>query len=155
MAFDANLLVADLESPANEGFRAYAYDDATGWPIKKGSIVKGNPTIGIGWNIGRLAMTREQAQRICAEQVAEMYKNAVRAWPWIETLDEPRCRALMNMAFNLGLGGLAEFRNMLQALMEKRWLDARDEALASTWAKQEPARASRIADVLATGGVNV
>lgn len=40
------MLISTLES--DESFVPYVYDDATGEPITKGSVVQGFPTIGYG-----------------------------------------------------------------------------------------------------------
>lgn len=149
--FDRDHLITDLESPANEGFRSLVYDDGTGKVIRRGSAVEGNPTIGIGWNCAALPLTPEQARVICGWAIDAMWAELVRAQPWVADLDEPRARALMNMAFNLGVPTLLTFSLMLEALRDGRWLDAKDQALDSEWAKQVPNRAKRIAETFATG----
>ena len=58
---------------------------------------------------------------------------------------------LISMAYQLGVDGLAEFKNMLAAIKDERWQEAETHALDSLWAKQTPARAKRHARVLATG----
>ena len=40
--------IATARIKPNEGLRLQVYDDATGKPIQRGSMVVGNPTIGIG-----------------------------------------------------------------------------------------------------------
>jgi hypothetical protein len=42
-----------------EGTRYKVYDDETGKEIKQGDIVKGNLSIGIGWNISGVPLPQE------------------------------------------------------------------------------------------------
>lgn len=149
--FNADLLIRDLESPVNEGFRSVVYDDATGKPLKKGDTLKGNPTVGIGWDCADEPLPIELARMICRWQVTQIYQSFTSRLLWVNQLDEVRCRALANMAFNLGIPRLLEFQNTLQALKDGRWDDAAVEALNSRWAKEVGDRAKRIAEVFRTG----
>ena len=62
-------------------------------------------------------------------------------------MPEPAQRALANMAFNLGVPRLSQFKNMLSALEKGDYNVAAKEALDSNWAKQVGDRANRIAKV--------
>lgn len=147
--FDAALLARDLKR--DEAFRAVVYDDATGAAIGPGSTLKGHPTIGYGWALDLNGLTPERATTILGWHIADTRSELLRALPWIAQLDEPRARALANMAFNLGLPHLLGFKRMLAALQAKDWLSAAREARDSTWAHQVGARAERIAKTFETG----
>ena len=71
--------------------------------------------------------------------------------PWIMALSDARQRALINMAFQLGVNGLLNFKTMLTALKEGRYEDAAKAAMASKWAQQTPERAKRIANIFKNG----
>ena len=73
--------------------------------------------------------------------------------PWWRELDEVRQRVLVNMAFNLGVGGLLGFRSTLAAVKARRWADAARGMLASKWASQVGKRAERLAEMMRTGTV--
>jgi lysozyme len=77
----------------------------------------------------------------------ELFKRA----PWVVTLDPVRQAVLIDMAFNLGVDGLLEFKNTLRAVQEKRWADAAAGMLASKWATQVGKRAVRLAEMMKTG----
>ena len=47
------------------------------------------------------------------------------------------------MAYQMGINGLMNFKNMIDAIEEGCWIDAAHEGLDSRWAKQTPERAER------------
>jgi len=55
-------------------------------------------------------------------------------------------RALVNMAFQMGIKGLLGFTNMWRALEQHDYETAATEALDSKWANQTPTRANEVAD---------
>jgi len=55
------------------------------------------------------------------------------------------------MAYNLGLGGLNKFQNMIKAIDDGDYSKAASEMLASRWASQVGDRAERLAKLMRTG----
>ncbi|MDP3115142.1 MAG: glycoside hydrolase family protein, partial [Candidatus Cloacimonadaceae bacterium] len=51
-------------------------------------------------------------------------------------MDEVRKSVLLNMCFNLGIGGLMGFNNTLAFIAAGDWERAANGMLASMWAKQ-------------------
>lgn len=147
--FDRNKLISNLER--DEAYRAVVYDDANGKPIVPGTTVIGHPTTGIGWALDVTPLTHDRAQIICGWEVDDKAKELFQVLPWAGTLDEVRCRALMNMVFNLGLAGLLGFHNTLTAIQGSHWADAAAGIRASKWYHQVGARAERIARAFETG----
>ena len=66
-------------------------------------------------------------------------------------LDMVRKAALVDMAYELGRAGLAQFRHMLSALSQGEWCLAAEACLASAYAAEVPARAAGAAHMLSTG----
>jgi lysozyme len=127
-------LVSDLKT--DEGWRGSAYEDHLGFL-----------TIGYGFLID------ERRGGAIPEAVAEFWlkfileRNAdelVARIPWIAAQPEPVQRALQNMAYQLGVNGLMQFRKTLAALRAGDYNQAADEALDSRWARQTPNRAARV-----------
>lgn len=83
--------------------------------------------------------------------IREKTVQVTQAFPWATKLDPVRFAALVNMTFQLGIGGVKGFPRMLAALRDERFAEAETHALDSLWAKQTPARARRVARQLATG----
>ena len=64
--------------------------------------------------------------------------------PWAADLSEPRQRALVNMAFQMGVEGVLKFENMLRCLQAKEWEAAVSAAKDSAWATQTPNRCNLV-----------
>jgi len=105
----------------------------------------GKVTVGVGRNLTDKGLTMAESDLLLQNDIAYVTEGLKKFFPWTETLDDARNGVLQNMAFNLGLGGLAEFRNMLGALEQGKWDDAAAEMENSKWAKEVGARASRLA----------
>lgn len=129
-----DLLFSDLE--AEEGFRPYVYDDATGIPIVIGTVVKGNPTIGIGWAPGKNPLMHTQALIILGWHVDDKWETLQHAAPWIDAQPEPVQRALCNLAFNLGVTGLLKFTTFMALVEQGKYQEAADDLDTTAWGKQ-------------------
>jgi len=71
--------------------------------------------------------------------------------PWWKDEAPLRQRALINMAFQLGVNGLMKFKKMIRAMEIGHYDRAYTEALDSKWAKQTPNRALEVAKWLRDG----
>lgn len=138
---------------AHEGLRLQVYDDASGKPIRPGSHVVGNPTIGVGTLIcAPGGITTDEVRLLLSNRVQIAQKAAEKLVGTTFIAAEPvRFDVLTEMAFQMGGDGLAKFTNTLQAVREHRWDDAAGGMLGSLWAKQTPARAKALAEVMRTG----
>lgn len=129
----------------DEGFEPFAYRDHLG-----------KLTIGVGFLIdpdepGRIEMPRAVANLWMLDILKERRRALDAAIPWWTELSDGRQRALLNMAYQLGTAGLLKFKIMLGLLEAQLWKAAADEALDSKWARQTPARAKRVSDLLEHG----
>jgi lysozyme len=104
----------------------------------------------VAW-LGSHPLTDPQIDLLLEHDLDRTIAALERACPWVAQLDEPRSRALCNMAFNLGIGGLLMFHRFLAAMQAHDWAVAAVEAMNSTWATQVGARAQRIARALVLG----
>jgi lysozyme len=126
----------------DEGLRLETYHCTTG-----------HRTIGYGHMIDKYpnlwSCTLEEAETWLDEDI----KGAIRIaeifiWPdSLHSLQEIQQRALVNMAFNLGLR-LCKFKKLRIAIQERNWQQAAIEILDSLYAKQVGARANRIAKMV-------
>jgi lysozyme len=80
----------------HEGMSLRAYVDTTG-----------HITIGVGRNLTDVGITQEEANAMLEHDIARTIGAVTLRWPWWERLDPIRQRVLVNMAFNLGVDGLA------------------------------------------------
>ena len=129
----------------DEGFREKAYRDHLG-----------KITIGYGFMIdpdepGAISIPKEVANLWLLHEISIRKTALDRAIPWWKDLSEGRRRALLNMAYQLGVTGLLKFKKTLVALKDGKFKTAAKEALDSRWARQTPARAERIAELIRSG----
>lgn len=134
MTYDRDRLIQDLIR--DEDIRQFAYDDATGKPVKPDSHIFGKITIGIGRNLVDLGLSRNEAIYLANNDISRLESELDRAWPYWRELSAGRQRAMLNMAFNLGISGLLKFRDMLTAMERGDFEAAAREAYDSHWAQQ-------------------
>lgn len=123
---------------AEEGFRPDIYRDYLG-----------NLTVGYG-HLLRLG-------GIISRDVADMlfendFMQAVKDYESLNLdLDSVRRSVIIDMIFNIGIGGVYQFKQMLKHLREKNWIQAAYELMNSRYAEQVPERAKRNRDKLLRG----
>jgi len=122
----------------DEGKRRSMYTDALGFA-----------TFGIGHK-ATTPLSDTAIYQILHDDVAAATANLEAALPWVKTLSEARFGAMINLTFNLGLGGLLGFQKMLMAMRESRWEDAARELLDSKYATQVGDRAKRVSEQIRT-----
>lgn len=125
----------------DEGRRATGYKDSRGiW------------TIGVGHNVESGPPIPESAIDLIFESDLSYVEKAITSsLPWVIELDPVRHGVLINMAFNLGMGGLLGFNNMLTAIQAGDWDEAAHQLMSSRYATQVGFRANRLALQLITG----
>lgn len=129
---ELDTVLKDLRS--DEELRLKIYLDTTG-----------NRTIGYGHNLDDLGISEMIANALLLEDSTTAISELNSKLPWWKTLSKSQRRALINMAFNLGITKLLGFKKMLAALKRGKSELAAVEALDSIWAKQVGDRAWRIA----------
>jgi len=142
-------LLNDLR--ADEGWRASIYDDATGEPISKGTVVVGFPTIGYGFMVDAAKggeLPKSVADMWLMYAATERWNQLVSKIPWVLEQPENVQRALGNMSYQLGVNGVLNFKYMLAALKRSDRDGAAEHALNSRWAEQTKNRAHRIASLI-------
>lgn len=130
----------DAQLRNDEAVRNKLYQDTVGkW------------TGGVGRNFSDRVMSPGLIQFMLDEDIdlaaAELDRNA----PWWRELCDARQNVLANMCFNMGWPKLSGFKKMLAALQAKRFDQAADEMMDSTWAKQVGDRAKRLEKMMREG----
>ena len=137
MPLDYQALLAQLRT--DEGLRLSPYLDSVGvW------------TCAYGHNLTARPISLAVAEMLLKDDV-DAVLGSLAALPWFAGLSDVRQRVIANMAFNLGVGGLHSFHDMIAALERQDFDRAADELLASRWANQVGARAPRLARMMRTG----
>jgi lysozyme len=122
-----------------------------GLRLKPYRCTAGKLTIGVGRNLEDRGITLAEARILLANDLADVRNGLLNALPWVGNLDEVRQRVLVDMAFNLGLQGLLEFKRTLAAVKGGQYQQAATMMLQSRWAKQVGQRAERLARMMVTG----
>ena len=134
-----------------EGLRLQVYDDATGAYIKPGTRVVGNPTIGIGTNIGPGAgITETEAEYLLWNRLVLAGADAATLPAW-HNLSDPRRLVLVDMVFNMGIKKVREFKLALAAMAAGDYDSAANQMLDSERSRQVGRRATALAEIMRTG----
>ena len=120
---------------AEEGFRAHTYTDSVG-------VL----TIGYGTNL-KAGITEPQGACLLRVAATANLQTFATLWPPYGAMPFPVQVELADMAYQLGPGRAHGFTKMLGHLAAGEWDAAADEALASKWNDETPARAERAAAV--------
>ena len=127
----------------DEGVVRHAYTDSLGFT-----------TIGCGRLIDMRrggGLSPDEIDYLLDNDIKEKTAQVLAALPWASKLNEPRFAVLVNMAFQMGIGGLLRFHRTLGSIEDGQYFEAAVEMLESTWAKQTPERANRLATQMKTG----
>jgi lysozyme len=140
----------------HEGWRGFVYDDATGHAIRQGSIVKGHPTIGWGFCLSAdrgSALPKTIGELWLHDLIAERAVQVRTRLPWtVQSLNTVRFGVLVEMAYQMGIGGLLEFERFLTFAEDGQYERAAEAMLDSRWAmRQTPKRAHELAQVFELG----
>ena len=136
MPLDYQALLAELQT--DEGLRLSPYVDTEGvW------------TVGYGHNLTARPISLAVAEMLLKDDV-DAVLGSLAALPWFAGLSDVRQRVIANMTFNLGVGGLHSFHDMVAAIGRQDYGAAADAMLASRWANQVGARAPRLARMMRT-----
>lgn len=105
----------------------------------------GKLTVGVGRNLMDNGINADEALYLLSNDIDAVQKQIEYHLPWVIDLKEHQKMVLINMAFNLGVGGLLTFKNMLQALEQGDFALVEHEMLDSRWADQVGQRAVELA----------
>jgi lysozyme len=134
---DREKLKASLEK--HEGRRNKLYVDTVGVP-----------TIGVGFNLDK-PMPDAVIDFWLEIEIDQHQKELDVALPWASKLDDVRYRVLIEMAFNLGIPRLLQFKNTLASIKRGDYDLAASQMLQSKWAMQVGKRAITLATMLRFG----
>lgn len=139
-----------------EGYVESPYLDTQGFPTVAGGIRIGpkgaslsNYTFRVPRKVGDV-----WKQVIVDEKVLDMNSRPA-IYASLKQCNPARADVLYSMAYQMGVDGLAEFKNTLVMISNGNFTGAAEGMLNSLWAKQTPARARRHAEVMRTGSYDI
>lgn len=135
---------------SNEGFRDHIYKDTLGFD-----------TIGYGFKVGSLSkdelelnggiiepMSKEAADKILKKKLAKLTSKIYDAIPWLNNSPKEVQEVVIEMAYQMGVGGVLKFKNTLNFIKENEYKNASSNMMKSLWAKQTPNRAKKLASII-------
>ena len=144
-------LTDDLLIRRHESVRLVVYDDATGKPIVPGSVVIGNPTIGIGRALNTNPLSTAEVTALYQAPLEAARTTARTLFGTSPGLTEARLAAFVDMAFNLGSVGLSAFVHMRSCAEAGDWDGVADAAMQSKWFTQTGLRGTEDVALLRSG----
>ena len=112
----------------------------------------GKLTIGYGRNLDDCGISEIEAYVLLKNDIQDCEQWLIDEIPEVyNKLDEVRQSVLLNMCFNLGIGGLLGFNNTLAFIATGDWERAANGMLASKWAKQVGRRAIELSELMRKG----
>lgn len=134
---------------AEEDIRPSPYDCKTGKAVL---APVGKVTIGVGRNLIDNPLSEEEIFFLLDNDITRIWTAAVEMFPGYSDWKQGRQLALLNMIFQLGVGGVCNFRDMLECIDRGDWDGAAREVLDSDLARNDtPARARRVSEMFRTG----
>lgn len=100
---------------------------------------------------GRVKLTGAQIDYLLANDMARVQRDLDRELSWWRGRPADAQRALCNMVYQMGIGGVLKFKKMLACVHAGDWEGAKRNALDSDWAKQTPGRAERVTALFTAG----
>ena len=96
-------------------------------------------------------LTEEEAYYLCMNDIAIVEKELLANKSIVNQLTDVRQMILVDMAFNMGVPRLMQFKNMWMAIEKVNYPLACLEMLDSKWANQVGNRAVRLSEAMKTG----
>lgn len=108
-------------------------------------------TIGYGFNLDANNITPEIAEELLILVLADIEDSLTKHGLLSSNHNDARKAVMMNMAYQLGINGLLNFKNTIAAYRAGDYEFASKEMLDSKWAKQTPSRANELSEQMRTG----
>ena len=150
-------LVSDLIR--HEGLKLHAYYDSRGYKtIGVGHLLdKSKGGIPLSKIIGKDTdyITEDEALKILTYDVNRTAKYLYNKFPWLKQHPEPVQRYLIDMAFNMGVNGLAKFNRTLKLIKQGKYREAGINLTKTKWYRQVGNRAREIVSAFVSLGDRV
>lgn len=122
-----------------------------GLKLKPYRCPAGKLTIGVGHNLDDNGITKEEAIYLLRNDIERCASSLKHTFSWFDDLDTVRQDVLVNMCFQMGLGGFLGFTETIKLLAAHDYEKAAFEMLDSKWARDFPSRAKELASQMQTG----
>ena len=139
-----------------EGYREKPYIDTEGYPTVAGGIKIGpkgallsNYTFSVPRKVGDVWL------EVFTDKVIAQCAATPSVYAALQKCNPARADVLYSMAYQMGIAGLAGFKNTLAMIAAGKFDEAASGMLNSKWARQTPNRARRHAEVMRSGDYDI
>lgn len=134
----------------DEGIRLEPYKDHLGfWTVGVGHVIDRRKGGSLPvWVKPSFPLDEAEAKQLLRADIRQKEIGLDGALPWWRGLSDVRKAVLVSMAFQMGVGGVLQFKNTLKAVQEGRWADAAKGMRDSRWHSQTTERAERLAKAM-------
>jgi lysozyme len=140
-----------------ESTRFQSYDDATGTPLNPGDTPRGNPTIGVGFNLaaagaqatiealgldfnavltGAVNITPDQVDQLLTITINGAVAGAKTLVPAFDQIPDIQQMIVTDLVFNMGQTTFSKFANTLKFINAQDWPNAASNLQQSAWFNQ-------------------
>ena len=127
----------------HEGFRDQVYKDSLGFAtIGYGHLVLSTDRFKEG-----VTYKKKDLEEVFDSDFNIAKSNANQLISGLPLHHQAKC-VIIEMVFQLGIGGVSKFKKMWKALKQNDYHTASEEMLDSKWAKQTPKRAEELSSVM-------
>ena len=123
-----------------EGYKQFPYTDSTG-----------HLTIVIGRNLEKVGISLDEALYMLDDDLMSVERNLWHYCAFYSALSEIRKSVLVDIAFNMGIRTVLDFKEMISCIEKQDYEGAAKAMMNSEWAKQVGNRASKLALIMETG----
>ena len=134
-------LIDDLKK--HEGFKPTVYEDTEGYD-----------TIGYGFAIKDLYLSKGIAELILREKLNNLILNIGKKFEWFDDSPDVIKDAVTNMCYQMGVSGFSKFKKTIYYLETEQYDEAATECLDSLWAKQTPNRANEVSEAISSAATD-
>ena len=127
------------EIKKHEGYRDSVYQ-----------CTEGYDTIGYGFAIKDLKLSKEICDIILTEKLAKLQLDISNKFEWFDESPTLVKDVVTNMCYQLGLSGFSKFKQTIYYLETEQYQEASVECLDSLWARQTPNRAKELSEKLSS-----
>lgn len=104
-----------------------------GLRLKPYHCTSGKLTIGYGRNLDDRGISKDEARAMLENDITDFHDDCWTAFPWFRKLDPVRQDVIVQLTFNMGLGGVKGFKLMIAAIEQQNWTQAAWELSNSEW----------------------
>jgi len=127
----------------HEGYRDQVYKDSLGFAtIGYGHLVLSTDIFKEG-----VVYKKKDLEQVFDNDFNIAKSNANQLIKGLPIHHQAKC-VIIEMVFQLGIGGVSKFKKMWKALKQNNYQTASEEMLDSRWAKQTPSRAEELSSVM-------